>query len=431
MPTTIIYKGATIAELQAGSIGTLSCNGKEMESDIVVVAPDSEGGGTSADERVKYVTFMNGATELISYPVIVGDTVKNPATAGLIDTPTKEPTTSTVYTFSGWSLTEGGAASSSALANVTEDRIVYAAFTESARLYTVNFYDGDTLVYTQQVSYGGSSSYTYTKDDYIFIGWQPEPKNVTADMDCYAQWEEGIDFAQASWAKIAEISESGNASKFFAIGDRKTMVVDGQAMAAEIIAFNHDDLADGTGKAGITLLFNHTKTAAYLTPKSLNNISFNASATKTGGWVSSDIRNSLRTTIMGQLPADLQSVIKTVTKDYNVVKTVNQCEDTLWIPSNEEVGASLKLINGVPNADYPITPVLGTHYPAITDAAFGLEKIRYWTRNTSTVSGSGNVYKIYKSMANDIAGSGQTDPNTPVANTGWTPQIIQVVGFCI
>lgn len=41
MPTTIIYKGATIAELQAGSIGTLSCNGKEMESDVFVLFENS------------------------------------------------------------------------------------------------------------------------------------------------------------------------------------------------------------------------------------------------------------------------------------------------------------------------------------------------------------------------------------------------------
>lgn len=43
MPTTIKYKGSTIAELGAGEIGTISCNDKEMEEDIIVIAPESEG----------------------------------------------------------------------------------------------------------------------------------------------------------------------------------------------------------------------------------------------------------------------------------------------------------------------------------------------------------------------------------------------------
>lgn len=190
MPTTIIYKGATIAELQAGSIGTLSCNGKEMESDIVVVAPESEGGGTSADERVLYVTFMNGATELISYPVIVGDTVKEPVAAGLIDTPTKEQTVSIQYTFSGWSLTDGGSADSSALTDVTEDRTVYVAFAASARLYTVNFYDGETLLQTSQVGYGSEATPPDTfKEGYNFVAWEPSDLTITGDTDFYGTWE--------------------------------------------------------------------------------------------------------------------------------------------------------------------------------------------------------------------------------------------------
>lgn len=41
MPTTIKYKGSTIAELEAGSIGTLSCSGKEMEEDVFVVFENS------------------------------------------------------------------------------------------------------------------------------------------------------------------------------------------------------------------------------------------------------------------------------------------------------------------------------------------------------------------------------------------------------
>lgn len=143
-------------------------------------------GGASTDNRVKYVTFIYGDAEHIRYPVIVGDTVKDPVALGLMEAPTKEPTESTVYTF-GWSLTDDGTADINALKNVTEDRTVYGAFSESARKYNVNFYDGETLVRTEKVAYGRSSTYTYSKQDYIFMGWSPEPTNITGDLDCYAQ----------------------------------------------------------------------------------------------------------------------------------------------------------------------------------------------------------------------------------------------------
>ena len=148
------------------------------------------GGGTSDDERVKYVTFMYGDTELLKYPVLSGDTCRDPVAKGYIDTPTKEQTVSTVYTYSGWSLTDGGAADSTALTNVTEDRTVYVAFRASARPYTVNFYDGSTLLKTAQVGYGSQATPPDTvKDGYDFVGWTPSDLTITGDTDFYGTWE--------------------------------------------------------------------------------------------------------------------------------------------------------------------------------------------------------------------------------------------------
>lgn len=118
----------------------------------------SGGGGGSGEssDLIKHVTFIGeDGTQLYRMPVLTGDNCKDPVANGNIATPTKESTVDTVYTFSGWSLTQGGNANSAALSNVTEDRMVYVAFKASARTYTVRFYDGDTLVKTQQVAYGG------------------------------------------------------------------------------------------------------------------------------------------------------------------------------------------------------------------------------------------------------------------------------------
>lgn len=152
------------------------------------------GGGTSSDERVKYVTFMNGDTELYKYPVIVGDVCKDPYNLKLIDKPEKEQTVSTVYTFNGWSRTKGGSAISTALYSVTEDRTVWAAFESSPRIYTISYYDTDgTWLADEDVEYGKMPTYTPQKPGVAFGGWTPEVVAVTGDASyTVSHWVESI-----------------------------------------------------------------------------------------------------------------------------------------------------------------------------------------------------------------------------------------------
>lgn len=151
----------------------------------------SMGGGSSAD--VRYVTFVGAdGTVLYKKAVAVGDDCVDVAAKGLISTPTKEMTDAEVYTYSGWSLISGGAASSSALTNVTEDRTVYAAFTTSAIKCTVRFLNGDTVLQTSTVAYGEIPVYTGAEptpeQDYAFVGWTPTIDVVTGDVDYVAKF---------------------------------------------------------------------------------------------------------------------------------------------------------------------------------------------------------------------------------------------------
>lgn len=324
----------------------------------------SKGGGASADDRVKYVTYMDRGAELIKYPVIEGDTARDPVAKGYIEKPTKEPTASTVYTQDGWSKTDGGAPDSTALQNVTEDRTVYAAFAESVRKYTVNFYDGDTLVHTEQVAYGGSSSYVISKEDIVFGGWSPQPTNITGDMDCYAQWIEGVGtLEETSWARISAISASGVAENFWAVGDTKSVAINGtvgtipinETLNVYIIGFNHNSELEGTGihfgtfksDDGVDIALCD---AAYNTQISDGSKVFNVShwgEFNYGGWAGCDLRydilgstdvapsgygaapvagrigydatetcatNPVSNTLMAALPNDLRAVMKPMTK---------------------------------------------------------------------------------------------------------------------
>ena len=145
--------------------------------------------GGGASDLVKYVTFMDetGTETLFVMPVLKGDTCKDPITTKDISAPTKESDVASHYTYYGWSLYKNSYENNmNALANVQEDRTVYARFTASPVYYTISFYDETELVHTEAVPYGGSSTYGYQKDGFAFDGWNPEPKNITGDMSCYA-----------------------------------------------------------------------------------------------------------------------------------------------------------------------------------------------------------------------------------------------------
>ena len=60
-----------------------------------------------------------------------------------------------------------------------------------------------------------------------------------------------------TWAEIKEISEEGKGDKYFDLGDTKSFTTtDGQVVIMQIVAFNADEKADGTGTVGITWLSN-------------------------------------------------------------------------------------------------------------------------------------------------------------------------------
>jgi hypothetical protein len=305
----------------------------------------SVGGGGA--EGCVTVTFMNGDNVLLTRPVYIGDDCPDPVTQGRIETPTKESTAQYNYTHSGWTSVDGGTANSSVLKNITEDKVVYAAFTETVRTFTISFYDGTTLVNIEKVNYGDSSSYVYKKENYLFNGWNPAPVNVTSDLNCYGIWEESYAFADASWEYIARMSESGRASEAFAIGDTKTIQItakDGSVIETliQIVGFNHDDLADGTGKAGISLittyaLHHYIFSDDYRCMCPTRFVTPNKRYLGDGG-----VNEFLNDTVYNSLSENLRSYIKAVTKtlcnQYSGSSTeLSTVDAKIWLPGVSEI----------------------------------------------------------------------------------------------
>lgn len=298
------------------------------------------GGGGSAEGCVT-VTFMNGANVLLTRPVYIGDDCPDPLTQGRIETPTKESTVQYHYTYSGWTSVDGGTADGNVLKNITEDKVVYSAYTESVRTYTVTFYDedGTTVLNTEQVAYGGTATYTPPKKDgFMFMGWTPEPTNITSDLECIGAWQESYAFADAPWDYIAQVSESGQASEVFAVGDTRTETLTysddtTEQITITIIGFDFDTKSDDTGKAGITVISNVLATDQYMSRSYSGDVLY----PNTG------VYKYLNETVWVALPTVLHTYIKGVDKEYKTAHygTINQQTITLeneklWILSTNE-----------------------------------------------------------------------------------------------
>ena len=96
-----------------------------------------------------------------------------------------------------------------------------------------------------------------------------------------------------------------------------TTLTAGRTMRYRIIGINHDDLADGGGKAGLT----------FLATTSINRCEFNPKSTD-GGWEKSELRGRLNTgDLWNLMPFDFQSKVVPVTKLTNNERRFNKVRE--------------------------------------------------------------------------------------------------------
>ena len=115
-------------------------------------------------------------------------------------------------------------------------------------------------------------------------------------------------------AAATDIAKNGTSSVVYAkakaamdAGTKfSTKLTDDKTLEYRIVGINHDDLADGSGKAGLT--FEATNSA-------LGYQKMNATNTNAGGWEKSELRGRLNSgDLWSLLPAELQSKVKAVKK---------------------------------------------------------------------------------------------------------------------
>ena len=139
-----------------------------------------------------------------------------------------------------------------------------------------------------------------------------------------------------TWEEIDYISSNGLASEYgFAVGDEKNITLStDEALTLAIMDFDHDELADGTGYAGITFGMKNLMASAR---------QMNSSNTNSGGFTGSAMYAWLQNTLLPTLPSDLQAVLKSVNKKTSAgsrSSTINTNAMKLFLFSEIEIFGS-------------------------------------------------------------------------------------------
>ena len=191
--------------------------------------------------------------------------------------------------------------------------------------------------------------------------------------------------ASPAYAKAKAAMDAG--TKF------SVKLTDGKTLTYRIIGINHDNLADGSGKAGLTFLTTSTGIQSRM----------NATNTNAGGWEKSELRAKMNSgEIWNLMPSDFQSKVKPVRKLTNNVNgtdknaAVTATSDKLFLLSYSEIVETP--YSGW--SGYSWIGNEGTQYEAfkgkVTEnySGNGCLKIGYWWERSAYPYNSGNFLNV-------------------------------------
>lgn len=357
-------------------------------------------------EGVYTVTFMtdDGSEVLYERLVVDGDDCANVVDRGLLDAPTKESTAQYEYTYSGWSLTSGGAADANALKSVTADRTVYAAFTREVRYYTITYYDGDTVLKTESLPYGSMPNYIPRKEGVSFTGWTPALATVTGNASYTAVWQEKVTFAGSTWAQISEVVTSGNAATTFNVGDERIETLTYSDGTTEDIVLQIAKL-DGTAsneKNGNSYMILITK-GVLAKPHAYH-------STTNGGTMkkyqnTDKLKPYINNTVIPALSPELQAVAKEVditgyaSLGYESLAYYTKCA----IPTAREVGFKESTTATLPTeSTINMLPIFSTQASKVKKTSDGTARPWWFSGQCESISNAGD----WQSIISDTGAAG-------------------------
>ena len=142
-----------------------------------------------------------------------------------------------------------------------------------------------------------------------------------------------VNFADNTWETIIAACQRGAVPETWAVGNHKTMMINGMSYQVDIIGKNHDTYAAG-GKAPLTFQLHN----CYADTKAMN-----SSNTNTGGWTSCAMRSTHLPAILSKMPTEVQNGIREVNKLTSAGResaTINTTADKLFLLSEVEIFGS-------------------------------------------------------------------------------------------
>lgn len=199
--------------------------------------------------------------------------------------------------------------------------------------------------------------------------------------------EKPVGFAGWSWAQIIAACQSKQIPPDWKVHDWKNMTINGAEYRIDIIGMNHDDYADGSGKAPLTL--------------QLHDCYALKSYGTTAEWSKSTMRTETLPAILALMPAEVQSGIREVTKLTKLRNSAVATVDKLFIPAVVEVSQP---------GDSGVDAAEGTQYAYYSHRLYRVKQMagkekRWWAR---TRAGAGTAYAI---GTRDLATSSQDITN--------------------
>lgn len=152
---------------------------------------------------------------------------------------------------------------------------------------------------------------------------------------------ENVGTISDDWSTIAASAKDGSYKTKYSIGDTRfvDLGTEGKHLM-ELVAFDADDKADGTGKAPMTWIMKDLlNTTHRMNPDKVDGQEGTGSL---GGYDKTEMKSYLTETILPLFPADIRNNIVPVTKHqkaYDVSGTASQesTTETLWIPGDKEI----------------------------------------------------------------------------------------------
>lgn len=148
-------------------------------------------------------------------------------------------------------------------------------------------------------------------------------------------------FANNTWEQIIAACHNNAVPETWKVADQKPMTIAGSDYLIDIIGKNHDDYADGSGKAPMTFQLHD----CYKIAKAMH-----STAANTMGWTQCSMRVEHLPIILKQMPADVQSGIREVNKissSGGKKPSLETTKDNLFLLSEVEVfGSSSNSLSG-------------------------------------------------------------------------------------